>query len=112
MPKAAFRLLWDTLKAGEEWFGFVKNLTSTGDHYWVFANITTDYRNGQPVGYYSVRRPILNRDSLKDIEALYAQMRQIENAQGIDAALAHLNDLLAQQKLSYRQFVLKCYGAA
>jgi len=111
MPKAAFRLLWDTLKAGEEWFGFVKNLTANGDHYWVFANITIDCRDGNPVGYYSVRRPILNREVLKDVEALYAQLRQIETSQGIEAALQHLNDLLRSQKMSYRQFVLKLYGA-
>ena len=112
MPKAAFRLLWDTLKRGEEWFGFVKNLTSNGDHYWVFANITTDLHDGRPVGYYSVRRPILHREVLKDVEALYAQMRQIESAQGIDAALEHLNALLRDQNLTYRQFALKLYGAA
>lgn len=112
MPKAAFRLLWDTLKSGDEWFGFVKNLTSKGDHYWVFANITSDLHDGKPVGYYSVRRPVIHRKSLEEVEALYAQLRQIEASHGIDAALTHLNDLLRSQNLSYRQFVLKLYGAA
>ena len=34
MPAAAFKDLWDTLKAGKKWFGYVKNLRKDGGHYW------------------------------------------------------------------------------
>lgn len=30
MPRAVFHLLWETLQAGQEFFGFVKNLTAGG----------------------------------------------------------------------------------
>ena len=56
MPRGAFRLMWDTLKGGHEFFGIVKNMTAQGHHYWVFANVTIDRRQGHPVGYFSVRR--------------------------------------------------------
>ena len=57
MPRGVFRFMWDTLKKGDEFFGFAKNLCADGGFYWVFANITPDYdKNGKLQGYYSVRR--------------------------------------------------------
>ena len=112
MPKAAFRLLWKYVQAQKEWFGFVKNLTSNGDYYWVFANVTIDCENGKPIGYYSVRRPIPNRKILEQVEALYQTLRDLENRQGIDAALSHLDTLLKEQHLTYNQFALELYRSA
>ena len=44
MPKVAFKLLWDTVKSGEEFFAFACNRSvKTNDLYWVFANITPSY---------------------------------------------------------------------
>lgn len=43
MPRAVFKLLWETLERGEEFFGYVKNLCRDGSFYWVLANITPDY---------------------------------------------------------------------
>ncbi len=55
MPPAAFKLLWDTLKAGKQWKGIVKNRCKNGDHYWVDAFVTPVKENGQVVAYESVR---------------------------------------------------------
>lgn len=110
MPKVAFKILWETLKAGKEWFGFVKNMTRTGDHYWVFANVTIDVADGKQVGYYSVRRPIVHRDRLQVVEALYARLKEIEQSQGINAAEQFLHAQLKQANMSYRDWVFKHYG--
>jgi len=57
MPRGIFQLLWDTLKQGREFFGYVKNMSRDGSFYWVFANITPTLNpSGKLVGYYSVRR--------------------------------------------------------
>lgn len=37
MPRGAFRLLWKQLQAGNEFFGYVKNLCKDGSYYWVLA---------------------------------------------------------------------------
>jgi aerotaxis receptor len=37
MPRAVFRLFWDTLKGGEPIAAYVKNLSADGSFYWVFA---------------------------------------------------------------------------
>ncbi|MFC1602467.1 methyl-accepting chemotaxis protein [Pseudomonadota bacterium] len=55
MPPEAFKDLWDTSKAGRPWTGIVKNRCKNGDFYWVKANVTPLYENGQCIGYMSVR---------------------------------------------------------
>ena len=56
MPAEAFEDLWDTLKAGRPWTGYVKNRCKNGDYYWVLANATPIWDHGQVTGYLSVRR--------------------------------------------------------
>lgn len=56
MPPAAFKDLWDTIGRGEKWQGYVKNLRKDGGYYWVKATVIPNIRNGQVVGYTSVRR--------------------------------------------------------
>ena len=55
MPTAAFKMLWEALRAGKPWMGIVKNRCKNGDHYWVDAYITPLRQNGQVYGYESVR---------------------------------------------------------
>ncbi|MCU0927152.1 MAG: PAS domain-containing protein, partial [Hydrogenophaga sp.] len=74
MPSEAYRDMWATLQSGSPWSALVKNRRKNGDHYWVMANATPVMKNGQPVGYMSVRtKP--TRQQVEQAEALYAQMR-------------------------------------
>lgn len=66
MPRAAFKDLWDTINAGRKWHGYVKNLRKDGKFYWVYATAVPNVRNGQIVGFTSVRR----KPSRRKIEAL------------------------------------------
>ncbi|GAB6034064.1 PAS domain-containing protein [Galenea microaerophila] len=112
MPRGAFRHLWDTLKSGHEWFGFVKNRTKNGGFYWVLANVTIDQKDGKPIGYYSVRRAA-PRGALQVIEPIYAKMREIEKgkspAEGATASVAYLEQLVKEKNKSYRDFILEIY---
>ena len=57
MPRAVFKLLWDTLQERREIFAYVVNLAADGAHYWVFAHVTPSYdETGRVVGYHSNRR--------------------------------------------------------
>jgi len=57
MPRSVFRALWQTLQAGQEFFGVIKNRTKSGGYYWAFANVTPSLdAQGQLLGYFSVRR--------------------------------------------------------
>lgn len=56
MPPVAFKGLWDTIEKGDKWQGIVKNLRKDGGYYWVKATVIPNIRNGQVMGYTSVRR--------------------------------------------------------
>jgi PAS domain S-box-containing protein len=73
MPKAAFRDLWDTVRRGEKWHGYVKNLRKDGACYWVYATVIPNVRGGEVVGYTSVRRKP-SRRKVAESEALYATL--------------------------------------
>ena len=74
MPAEAFADLWDCLKAGRPWSGYVKNRCKNGDHYWVKANAAPIYENGTVTGYMSVREAA-SRDAIAAHEAAYAKIR-------------------------------------
>ncbi|MCG8426233.1 MAG: PAS domain-containing protein [Chromatiales bacterium] len=73
MPTSAFADLWSTVKSGESWQGYVKNLRKDGAHYWVKATVIPNVRNGEVVGYTSVRRKP-SRKKVQESEALYTTM--------------------------------------
>lgn len=110
MPRGVFRFLWDTIAQGKEFFGYVKNLTSDGSYYWVFANVTPDYdRDGKLSGYYSVRRKP-TASAIATIEPLYREMLAIEqqagSKEGPDRSIAYLQEKLADLNIGYEEFVL------
>lgn len=70
MPAAAFKDLWDTVKSGRKWSGYVKNLRKDGRYYWVYATVIPNVRHGAIVGYTSVRRKP-SRAKIRECEALY-----------------------------------------
>jgi aerotaxis receptor len=75
MPAEAFADMWTTLKGGESWSALVKNRRENGDHYWVRANATPVRRNGQLLGYMSVRtKP--RRAEVDAAERLYRDLRE------------------------------------
>jgi aerotaxis receptor len=74
MPAVAFKDLWDTITQGKKWQGYVKNLRKDGAYYWVKATVIPNIRNGEIVGYTSVRRKP-SRSKIKESEALYATLR-------------------------------------
>ncbi len=74
MPAAAFRDLWETVQAGRQWHGYVKNLRKDGGHYWVYATVVPTVRDGKIVGFTSVRREP-SREKVALAEAQYQEMR-------------------------------------
>jgi len=94
MPRVVFKLLWDRLKNKEEIFAYVKNLSSDGSYYWVYANVTAslDSKNNI-IGYYSVRRKP-NAKALDVVEGLYKTLLEKEKNGGVNASRAFLTNLL------------------
>lgn len=75
MPKAAFKDMWEKIKAGRHWRGAVKNRCKDGRYYWVDAFVTPIYEEQQLVGYQSVRTK-LDSDYRQKAQALYTKLNQ------------------------------------
>ncbi len=79
MPKAAFKQMWETIKAGNYWEGFVKNMRSDGRYYLVIVWIKPKLdENGKIVGYIAGRKipdPDLMNRALKQ----YKEMKAAES---------------------------------
>lgn len=103
MPRAAFRLVWERLKAGKPAAALVKNRAKDGCYYWVVALITPT-----PSGYLSVRfKPA--GPFLPIVEELYGRMRAAEcqarqsgadQKTEMDEGAAVLNEGLASHKFA------------
>lgn len=68
MPKSIFKIMWDTLKEGNPFFGYVKNRSKNGNYYWVFA-LVFPYEDK----YISIRLKPVAVDLL-EIDALYTEI--------------------------------------
>lgn len=118
MPRSVFRLLWDTIEDRREIFAFVKNMSSNGDHYWVFAHVTPSFdAKGGMTGYHSNRR-VPDRAVLESaIIPLYTEVLKAERAQtngkaAVEAGLKAVTDFVASQKVSYEELVFSLQRAA
>ncbi|WP_406667325.1 PAS domain-containing methyl-accepting chemotaxis protein [Gallaecimonas sp. GXIMD1310] len=79
MPAAAFKVMWQHLKAGKPWMGMVKNRCKNGDYYWVNAYISPVSENGQIIGYESVRT-CPEREDVARAEKLYQRLNAGQRA--------------------------------
>lgn len=105
MPRAVFKLLWDTIQAGHEIFAYVVNRAKNGNHYWVLAHVTPTFgKGGAIVGYHSNRR-VPARPALAKIIPLYGQLLAEERRHGMAGSTRLLHDLLAKLGSTYDAFV-------
>lgn len=88
MPKAVFRVFWQTIEADKPISAYVKNMASDGSYYWVFATAF-------PVadGYLSIRVKPLT-DVFKLVGPIYQKVLEKEKKDGIDAGIILLLEIL------------------
>lgn len=65
MPKSVFKDLWETLKRGESWQGIIKNKRKDDGYYWVHADVSGVFKDGELVEYKSLRAPIDRETKIK-----------------------------------------------
>ncbi|MDE2428591.1 MAG: PAS domain-containing protein [Burkholderiales bacterium] len=96
MPREAFADMWRCIKAGNSWTGLVKNRCKNGDHYWVEANAAPLLKDGQMVGYTSIRiKP--SREQVNAAETAYRAIRSgdtsLEIVEGVARRRSRLRKL-------------------
>jgi PAS domain S-box-containing protein len=105
MPAACFRLMWETIRTGRSWQGYVKNLRKDGNYYWVVVHIEPKKVSGDIVGFIAVRRQP-NPAALETVKNIYAEARLLEDtgdlygAEGLVGQTARINaDRFPQEML-------------
>ena len=97
MPRCVFKLLWDTIAAGQEIFAYVVNMAKNGNYYWVLAHVTPTFdAGGRIVGYHSNRRRP-RPEAVRVVKPLYDALLQEEAGRGIKDGMAASGSLLARQ---------------
>ncbi len=111
MPRCVFKFLWDSLKADQEVFAYVKNMAKDGAFYWVFAHVTPTYNmSGNIIGFHSNRRAP-KFDKVPAVESLYASLLSIEKganstAEGMKESYQKLVETLGSMGVSCNEFFL------
>ncbi len=111
MPRVAFALMWETIRSGQEFFGYVINLCKNGDHYWTLAHVTPSFdAPGNIIGYHSTRRAP-DGHAVAAVKPLYADLLAAEqsaasNTSAVDVSMELLNTTLAEKGVRYDEFVL------
>lgn len=110
MPQCAFKILWETLKKGETFWGIVKNLTKDGRFYWVMTEVKPIMnKNNEIIEIISYRKSVPKK-VLDSIEPLYKELVKIENQKGISASEEMLNIFLKSNNTTYDKFIKKLLG--
>ncbi|MBB4200661.1 chemotaxis protein [Rhodoblastus sphagnicola] len=111
MPRAVFKFMWDRILEGHEVFAYVKNMTKSGDHYWVFAHVTPSCdAAGNFLGFHSNRRTPDRRVLGETIIPLYEALRRTEAApanakDGLVASYRQFSDIVQSKARSYDELV-------
>ena len=80
MPKAAFKQMWETIKRGEMWEGYVKNMRKDGKYYWVIVWIKPKFdKEGNIVGYIAGRK-VPDRQMIEKAQRQYKEMLEQERS--------------------------------
>jgi PAS domain-containing protein len=109
MPRCVFELMWKTIQSGGEFFGYVLNLATNGDHYWVFAHVTPSFGpDGKVSGFHSNRRKPEARQ-VASVSALYRDLLAVEQRvedrkRGQQMGSEALAAMLAEKGMSYDRF--------
>jgi len=112
MPRAVFKLLWDTISSGNEIFAYVINRAKNGDHYWVMAHVTPSYDpSGKMIAYHSSRRVPDRKIVEGTIIPLYQMLQDEENKHnnrkdGMNASVGLLLEILSGRNITYDEFIL------
>lgn len=78
MPSSLFENLWDTLKDGKLWSGYVKNKTKNGGYYWVYAQVSSLFdKDGIHIGYKSLRQAV-PKEKRNELEEAYTALKERE----------------------------------
>ena len=110
MPRVIFKAVWDTIKAGKPFVGYVKNMAKDGSYYWVLTAIYPVMdKEGQILRYISIRlKPSSSIFEL--IPGLYKEILEVEIKEGMEEAAVFMQEKLKELGFeNYEEFSKKAF---
>jgi len=105
MPKIIFQLMWDTIKSGQPFGGYIKNLASDGRYYWVYALVVPVEQN-----FLSIRmKPSVQ--TIQSIERLYQRLCNIEKTSMINAERELNHWIISKDFINYHAWSSSCLSS-
>ncbi|MEA2028973.1 MAG: PAS domain-containing protein [Campylobacterota bacterium] len=105
MPKAVFKLMWDSIKANQNITAVVKNLAKNGDHYWIVTDFDIQKDANGGIKNYIAYRQVAPRHVIEEIEPLYKTLKGIEDEHGMEASIEYLTGFLQEKNMGYHQYI-------
>lgn len=105
MPKVIFKVLWDNLKAGNNFHAVAKNLAKSGRYYWVITDFDISRNEDGEITHYFARRKAIPQEVIAKIEPLYKKLLQIEEVTGIEGSEKYLTGFLEEQGKDYVEYL-------
>ncbi len=105
MPRVVFYLMWKEIRRGNNIIAVVKNLSKSGDHYWVTTDFEIKKTRDGKVRNYMAFRQVAPRNVVKIIEPLYAKMLEIEEKDGMDGSADYFENFLKEKGVNYNEFI-------
>ena len=107
MPKLIFKLLWDNLKAGNNFVGVIKNLAKTGEYYWVVTDFEMRRDATGNITHYIARRKSVPKAVIENYVApLYETLLKLEKVGGMELSSRFFKNYLAKQGKDYIDFII------
>ncbi len=111
MSKEIFSDMWDTISKQKSWVGEIKNRKKDGDYYWVNANISPLYNNGEHTGYVAIRHDITDKKKIDELNLSLQQRidEEISKSRKKDqqiiqqARLAQMGEMISMIAHQWRQ---------
>ena len=107
MPKLIFKLLWDNLKAGNNFIGVIKNLAKSGEYYWVITDFEMCRDAMGNITHYIARRKSVPKAVIENYVApLYQTLLKLEKVGGMELSTRFFKNYLAKQGKDYIDFII------
>lgn len=111
MPRVIFKIMWERLQRGQGLYAVVKNMAKDGRYYWVTTHFDIKKHpvSNEVVGYMAYRQAT-KPDAVKQMEALYKHLLEIEETGGLEASEKYLIGYLESRQMTYDTFVDEVIG--
>lgn len=107
MPQLIFRMLWDNLKKENNFVGVIKNLSKSGEYYWVITDFMVRKDMLGNVTSYIARRKSISKELVENhIAPLYETLSKLERVGGMELSSRFFKNYLDKNGMDYIDFII------